>query len=608
MEEEIIILAAGNPDMYPVEYYDTKTETFQGIIPNLMREFFEQSRYSLQYSYEGSQDHREELYRNNQVDFISCYTNQETFAGDQRNAITVLKEEREGEIQSYRIVFSETAPESLKKEMKEFFSEVSQEKFTGELMETVGEKPNSTSLKYVISGMGILIFILIAVCIWQILKNRKLFKERDRENETDEVTGLGNINYMMRYYKQFVNDKNRILYAMFYFRLDIAEIRRIAGNEETDAFLRYVAIILGEFVGNLDICARISASGFAVLKMVNGVSQASEWSGQVVRKIKAYPKQGVGYRTSAAAGVYFLKQQDRDVNQMIFLAEQSAREALKKGEEIRIFSEKMLKNLEEEKLLKTDIERAFADMEFVINLQFYVDAYTYEILGAEALTRWNHPQKGLLLPVRFIPMMKKADMITKLDFYIFKTASDFLEKLSKQGVNNFFLSCNFSRKSLSSEKFIEQCIELLETYSFDRELLIIEITEESEGDEDMVYRNLMTLQKMGMRIMLDDFGKGNSAIFDLEKYPIDGLKLDRSFARYTETERGEIVLRSIIETGHTMNLTILAEGVETQEQLEEFQRLNCDVIQGYYFYKPMPLKEAEKIILEEFLQRTGENT
>lgn len=607
MDEENIILVAGNPDMYPVEYYDTKTETYQGIIPNLLREFFEQSRYSLQYIYESSEDRREELYKHNQIDFISCYTNQESFAGDHRNAITVFQEERAGEIQIYQIVFSESAPESLKADMRKFFSEITQEKLTGELMEVVETKPNSAGLNYFIAGMGALIFILVVVCIRQILKNRKLLKELNRENETDEITGLGNINYITRYYGQFVNDKNRILYAMFYFRLDISEIRRIAGNEETDAFLRYMAIILGEFVGNLDICARISASGFVVLKMVNGVQQASEWAGLVVRKIREYPKQGVGYRINAAAGIYFLKQQDKDINQMIFLAEQSAREALKKGEEIRIFSEKMQKDLDEEKLLKTDIERAFSNMEFVTNLQFYVDAYNYEILGAEALTRWNHPRKGMLSPARFVPMMEKTDMISKLDFYMLKSASDFLEKLSKQGINNFFVSCNFSRKSLSSEKFIEQCSKLLEEYVFDKELLIVEITEKSKGNVDKIYQNLMELRKIGVKIMLDDFGEENSTIYDLEKYPIDGLKLDRSFVRYTETERGEVVLRSIIEAGHTMNLTVLAEGVETREQLEQFQRLNCDVIQGYYFYKPMPLRQAEKIILEEFLQKTGEN-
>ena len=172
--------------------------------------------------------------------------------------------------------------------------------------------------------------------------------------------------------------------------------------------------------------------------------------------------------------------------------------------------------------------------------------------------------------------------------------------MADRNIKDFFLSCNFSRETFSSPDFVERCTEIVGNYSFPRELLILELTESVlVKDLSTIRANMLALKEYGLRIALDDFGEGFSSFSDLQECPVDGIKLDKKLVDNMSTSIGGSILRAMIQIGHELGLTILAEGVETPAQAQALKELNCDVIQGFHFSAPLPQAEAEEKLLKE---------
>lgn len=198
-------------------------------------------------------------------------------------------------------------------------------------------------------------------------------------------------------------------------------------------------------------------------------------------------------------------------------------------------------------------------------------------------------------------MLEREGLIYKLDYDCLRSACAFLQKLADQGVQSFFLSCNFSRETFSAADFPQKCMEIMEDYRFPRELLIFELTESSSAKHSSQIReNMQALKAYGVRIALDDFGEGFTSFADLQQYPVDGIKLDKGLIDNITTKNGIAILRAMVQVGHELGLTILAEGVEQEEQALALQQIHCDVIQGFRFYAPMPDSACMDKILEQF--------
>ena len=198
-------------------------------------------------------------------------------------------------------------------------------------------------------------------------------------------------------------------------------------------------------------------------------------------------------------------------------------------------------------------------------------------------------------------MLEREGLIYKLDYDCLRSACAFLQKLADQGVQSFFLSCNFSRETFSAADFPQKCMEIMEDYRFPRELLIFELTESTSAKHSSQIReNMQALKAYGVRIALDDFGEGFTSFADLQQYPVDGIKLDKGLIDNITTKNGIAILRAMVQVGHELGLTILAEGVEQEEQAMALQQIHCDVLQGFRFYAPMPDSACMDKILEQF--------
>ena len=596
MGNDITIYAAGNPNLYPLEYYNAETKSYEGLFPELFERFSSESGYNIIYYSSGEEDLRERLIGNTQVDFASgC-------AADELSGefVEILNSQINGETVSYGIALSKAAPETFKAEFKAFISSVEQNEKTGMILSSVQREESIFGAPIIIGLCGVILLLIVLIALIS-RKYRRRLREFDKKLETDPITGLGNSDYLLRGCKQLINDKNRVLYSMFYFYINVDNLRSISGSDEADRFLCHMAAILDEYTLDTDILSRVSDDGFVIVKLSSDMGLAEKWVVPIINRICGYSQNfRKPYDVNVSVGVYNFKQSDRNLNEIILNASQSAHSAYNNKVPVEVYTDEVMRKQAEEKKLQADIGRAFSDNEIEMYIQFYINAKTSDIVGGEALSRWNHPEKGFLTPERFVPLMEREGAISRLDYYALNKVCAFLEELNQKGIEDFFISCNFSRDTFSDIEFVEKCFSVISKYKFNHELLIFEITESlASKNVEQLRKNVIDIKKYGVSIAIDDFGEGFTSFFDIQQYPINGIKLDRSLVNNVNTKNGYSILKAMVQVGHELGLTILAEGVETDEQVEMLKKLDCDVIQGYRFFAPIPKWEAENIIMKQ---------
>ena len=606
MEETIVIYGAGNPDAYPMEYYNPQTQCFEGVIPQLLSRFSAQSRFQVVYYPSQGEDARRDLAENYQVDFASGYTQEDVFpvGGEE---LAVFQARIEGEEVTYYLSFTKVAPQQFKQELAQFFQSLSQEEISGVLVEQaqMGYEQVSPGLPAVgWAGLGVAFALLLAALVVLAHRTRKKLGQARQERERDPVTGLGNVDYLYRYYPQLVNDQNRVLYDLVYLYLDVDRLRRVTGIGEVEGALRYCGVILQEYAGETDLLAKVSENGFALLKLRKDPQAPLEWLERALERIRDYPQVfSKPFDLFVSAGIYPLTSSTRDLDEIIFSAGQVALDALKQQKSYDFFTRETQEKFHLEQQLRATVDHALQAGEFQLYIQFYVDSRHYNIVGGEALSRWMHPEKGLLMPGVFVPFLEREGIVYKLDYVCLRSACQFLQRLYEKGVEDFFLSCNFSRDTFAAPDFVSCCREIIGQYQFPRELLILELTESiAVSHLDRIQRHIVELKEFGVSIALDDFGEGFTSFADLQQYPVNGIKLDKGLVDHYATRSGRAILRAMVQVGHELGLTMLAEGVESQEQADALAQMQCDVIQGFHFYAPVPQAQA----WEKILQRKGD--
>ena len=259
---------------------------------------------------------------------------------------------------------------------------------------------------------------------------------------------------------------------------------------------------------------------------------------------------------------------------------------------------KLMKAALKEKQMVKNIMRGFKEDEFKLYLQFIVDAKTKKIVSAEALSRWKSKKQGLISPGNYIAIMERVGLISKHDFNMFEMVCHQLEKWNTTKFNNVMISCNFTRITLSEKDFVEKIKEISDKCTFDRSMLCIEIIEDTiEKDINHAFFNMKECKNLGFTVALDDLGSGYTTLANICDYPVDIVKIDREILLKAVDERGKALFKGAVELAHKLNLKVVSEGVETEEQNQFVIDADCDYIQGFYYHRPIPREEAEKILL-----------
>lgn len=249
--------------------------------------------------------------------------------------------------------------------------------------------------------------------------------------------------------------------------------------------------------------------------------------------------------------------------------------------------------------LANSLYRALDRNELYLNYQPQIKAETQEIIGFEALLRWNNKDHGLISPNIFIPMAEQTGLIRQIGLWTIKTACEHFKSFKKGFDKDISLSINLSIEQLKDNNIVEKISKVLSDTGTNAKDIHIEITESIAFSEDPnVLQRLIELRNLGISISIDDFGKGYSSFNRLKTFPIDLLKIDIDFVRgiTSPSEKDRAIIKSIIQIAKNLNIEVLAEGVETEEEYIYLRDNDCDMIQGYYFYKPMPANEIENLI------------
>lgn len=252
----------------------------------------------------------------------------------------------------------------------------------------------------------------------------------------------------------------------------------------------------------------------------------------------------------------------------------------------------------EKVMLGNRLYRALKQNEFLLHYQPQVDLQTWKITGVEALIRWNCPGLGFIPPIEFIPVVEESGLIGPISEWVLKTACKQNQAFNKNGLLPLKVAVNLSAYQFQQENLFEIILQVLKDTALDPNLLDLELTESAVmGSAAEAIETLSKIKSIGISLSIDDFGTGYSSLSYLKHFPIDVLKIDRSFIQYLSTNKKDAaIVKTIIALGHSLNFKVIAEGVEKKEQLEFLRKNNCDSIQGYYISPPIPAEQFLKFI------------
>lgn len=379
------------------------------------------------------------------------------------------------------------------------------------------------------------------------------------------------------------------------------------GMAAGDRLLRQVAKLCTQRLGDHGICGRLSADQFACL-LEHREDYANEMFTQSDSRINDdFGDQNVIMKY----GIYTVEDREVSVEQMCdraLLAAHSIKGQY--GKHFTLYDDKLRGTLLRRQAITDGMETALATGQFEVYLQPKYQIRDGQLAGAEALVRWNHPEWGLQPPGEFIPIFERNGFITKLDQYVWERACALLQEWDQKGYPRINISVNVSRMDIYNVNLADVLTGLVQKHGLSPSRLHLEITESAYTDTSrQLIDTLGSLRKLGFIIEMDDFGSGYSSLNMLTEMPVDVLKLDMKFIQ-TEITRpaGQGILRFIVDLARWMKLSVVAEGVETREQLERLQNDGCDYAQGYYFAKPMPVKNFISILTAQTPSEDMENS
>ena len=463
-----------------------------------------------------------------------------------------------------------------------------------------GEVNNALLMTFVLAI--VVIIVILSICIYIVISNNRKQKQLFEYAYIDPVTKKGNI-YYFRKKGQEILEKGKSQesnVARYIAVLDINKFKMINkayGYKIGDSILKGIAEELEKILGKESLICRYSNDYFAALFEYK--EDIHKILNKMVRSIENLKIEAAVYNLSVNIGIYKLNEEDSNISEVMDKA--IIAHSASKGDvfdKFHIYDKKMERELEKESRIEHEMNNALENKEFKVYYQPKVNTKTEKLYGAEALVRWEHNGK-MIPPSEFIPLFEKNKFILKLDLYIFEqVCSDmkmWKEKYGKEPV----ISVNVSREHFLDEHFLEKYMMLAAKYGVDTSKIDLEITESATIEAGIDIIEIMNkMKRLGFIISIDDFGTGYSSLSAIQDMPADILKIDKSFVdRIGKNEKN--IIDYILNIAKELKLTTIAEGVETKEQRDYLLEKGCDIIQGYYYAKPMPEEEFEEYMEKE---------
>jgi|GEM_PF-457540 len=397
--------------------------------------------------------------------------------------------------------------------------------------------------------------------------------------------------------------RHKLGLAVFFIDLDkFKDINDSLGHDVGDSVLKAVSKRLKGVIRKEDTLARLGGDEFTVVMDELKEPEDTKLLANKILEVLAEPiyiDDHMLYVTGSI-GISLYPQDSNSAEYLLKYADTAMYRAKEEGRNnVQFYSTEMTERALEHMAMKTSLQQALANEEFIIHYQPQINVSTHKLVGLEALVRWQHPTMGMLSPDKFIPLAEESSLIVEIDKWVMKSAMKQVSKWYKAGLNPGVLALNLSIKQLECGDFPKKVEDRLKKYNFDAQWLELEITERQmmKKPEEVILK-LNKINDLGVRISIDDFGTGYSSLLLLKRLPIHRLKIDRSFVKDVPDDEEDVaIIKVIIALAKSLNLDVIAEGVESKEQKDFLIANKCTNIQGHYYSHPVPAKEMEKILL-----------
>lgn len=454
-------------------------------------------------------------------------------------------------------------------------------------------------MKRIDSGMiqiiaigGMALFVLIMM----VFRFRFLYRKYGR----DDITGGLNKKEFERIAKGLLDGDGS--YVLVYANVDRFKLINDAyGDRVGDEVLRNIQTIIDSELRWDETSGRIMADNYGILMRFHSIPKLDQRLYRITQEIANLTDvDGNQYGISLYFGVYVVTDEEKtDVSAMLEYANLASKKISPSYlVPMGIYDDRDRQKLNRDKTLEMKMHTALKKGHFIPFLQPKFELEGETVAGAEALVRWVDPEEGMIYPNEFIPLFENNGFVVDVDLYMFEQVCKMIEKWSKEGRRTIPVSVNLSRSHFAIPNFFERYKEVLSRYEIPPMSIEIELTESLFYNDISILNDLVTqIHAAGLSCSIDDFGSGYSSLNMLKDVHVDTLKLDRVFfaGESDEDDRGQNVIQSVIQLAQALNLHTVSEGVEERRQVEFLKEMQCDLIQGYVFAKPMPVAEFEKL-------------
>ena len=560
------VLIAGNADLYPIESYDSRSDSYVGLLPELYRRVSECTDYDLVYLPYSKNTTQAQQAENRQADIISAFPAGTVDSAYLRRSELFCSLPASGKPQKICIGFATALPEAQAEEIARALDGIGAAERLGIL--AVSVKDGGASLyrtRWLVTLAALGVMILGAGGALGVLVRKKR-AELKANALIDPRYGIGNDGYYLNCMETLIPAPLRSIVYVFCIGCDMPSLERRFGEAEREEIFSRAAEYLRLDCGREEYLACVGRGMFALVCQCGSREAAQQRAEGLIRGLDGYL---AGFRAEYAgafrAGICSLSENpDCDAEAALYNARQGCAHAFRTETPCAFSTRGMIDESEQLERLRGSMSKAVEKGEFEPYLQFVVD---------------------------------RAGTITELDLYMLRCACVQLQTWKREGRGTLWLSCNFTRQSIADEKILARVHEIVEQYDFTRDRLVVELTEDSYAhDRETALRTIEGLHAMGLRIVLDDIGAGYSSLSDLSTYPIDGVKIDRSIVIESALPRARALLEGMIRLSHDMGIRVLCEGVEDKATCDAVLAAGCDFVQGFYFSRVLPGREAESFL------------
>jgi len=440
-----------------------------------------------------------------------------------------------------------------------------------------------------------------------MLIHQQLEQQKNRLNHQahhDALTGLPNRVLFIDRVDQAIKlaKRERSIVAVLFLDLDrFKEINDSLGHSIGDQLLIEVAARLKKNIRQVDTVARLGGDEFTLI--LSGIKHNAMVM-EITQKLIETLKEKFVYKEhelyiSASIGISLYPDDADNTESLLRNADSAMYQAKNEGRDnYQFYTKEMTELALDRMLLEKNIRRAIENDEFILFYQPQYNIKTNQLIGMEALIRWQHPEQGLVSPDRFIPIAEESGMIIAIGWQVINKVLKQLNHWSSMNYAHGQISINLSVQQIQQDDFVERIIDTIEEYQYDPQHIQFEVTESYiMTDPEQAISTLQKLRDLRFSISIDDFGTGYSSLSYLKRLPVNELKIDQSFIRdVSDSKDDEAIVRSVISLAKSLNLHVIAEGVETQEQYNFLHAEQCETLQGFLFHKPAPAEEVSELL------------